>query len=81
MQFEPTLIFGMRRSSITSESLTPLTNYTAFLNEGKTTTTGHEYYRAQSGSVKAHFVTTAHYVTTRAFRNKISAHFVTTRIL
>ena len=30
--------------------------------------------------VKAHFVTTAHYVTTRAFRNKISAHFVTTRI-
>ena len=32
------------------------------------------------GYVKAHFVTTAHYVTTRAFRNKISAHFVTTRI-
>ena len=29
---------------------------------------------------KAHFVTTAHYVTMRAFRNKISAHFVTTRI-
>ena len=44
MQFEPTLIFDMRHSSITSESLTPLTNYTAFLNEGKTTTTGHEYY-------------------------------------
>ena len=50
MQFEPTLIFDMRHSSITSESLTPLTNYTAFLNEGKTTTTGDEYYRAQSGS-------------------------------
>ena len=30
--------------------------------------------------VKAHFETTAHYVTTRAFCNKISAHFVTTRI-
>ena len=30
--------------------------------------------------VKAHFVTTAHYVTTPAFCNKISAHFVTTRI-
>ena len=34
-----------------------------------------------SRGVKAHFVTTAHYVTTRAFRIKISAHFVTTRIL
>ena len=31
-------------------------------------------------TVKAHFVITAHHVTTRAFRNKISAHFVTMRI-
>ena len=36
---------------------------------------------AHSNPVKAHFVTTAHYVITRAFRNKISAHFVTKRIL
>ena len=33
-----------------------------------------------SRTVKAHFVTTAHYATARAFRNKFSAHFLTTRI-
>ena len=32
-------------------------------------------------TVKAHFVTAVHYVTTHAFRNKISTHFVKMRIV